>query len=102
MADRNIHLKYIKNAAKHFLEGQLSLEKTISTVESVLSILEDAELSHDLFEAVSDLESVNAEIHQGGFDFETNGRDIVERAANSIVTRVEQHLNTKNPQTEPE
>jgi hypothetical protein len=54
-----------------------------------LSVIEDDALSDELSDALFALEEVNANTYVAGYDFEANGRSVVEQAVKEIIAKTE-------------
>jgi len=82
-------ISLITGAAKDYQDGLMSLHTLIHKVEGLLAVIEDDALSDKLSDAVFALEVVNAHADISGYDFEANGRSIVERAVQEIIAKTE-------------
>lgn len=85
-------ISLITGAAKDYQDGLMSLQTLIHKVEGLLAVIEDEALSGELSDALFALEDVNAHTDMAGYDFEANGRPIVESAVREIIAKTQSNF----------
>jgi hypothetical protein len=84
-------ISLITGAAKDYQAGLMSLQTLIHQVEGLVAVIEDDALDRELSDPWFALESVNAHLHMPGYDFEAQGRSIVDRAVEEIIAKTESY-----------
>ena len=78
--------------AKDYQNGLVSLGRLIDVIEGIVAVLDDRSLSILLDEERSDLEQIHAQVCIGTYDFEKNGRSIVDQAVKQVIAKAEVYL----------
>lgn len=74
----------IINALEKYEEREISLRELVSNIENALDRSSDQDLKDGIFDHLVALEEVYAHTRMGGFDFEKDGRSVVDRAIREI------------------
>jgi len=73
---------------KKYQEGATSLRELVSNVELSLATISDQGLKDGVFDSLVALEEVYARTQIGEFDFEKDGRSVVDRAVRDILSKI--------------
>ena len=93
MIDKLYQLKLLLGAVEDYQNGLMSLQTLIWKVEGLLNIIESKELKRELQDPLFTLEEINAYVQVGdGYDFQSEGKPIVDRAVFEIVERARPYL----------
>ena|SRR5947209_2388915 len=82
----------ITGAAKDYQDGLMSLETLVHKVEGLLGVIEDDRLSEELSDDLFDLEDINAHTSMEDYNFEAEGKSVVDRAVKEIILKTESYL----------
>jgi hypothetical protein len=89
MIDKPHQINLMIGAARDYQDGLMSLQTLIWKIEGLLSVIDDNALSRELSDALFALEEINAYTYTADYDFESEGKSIVDRAVKEIVARIE-------------
>jgi hypothetical protein len=92
MIDKPHQIKLLLGAAEDYQHGLMSLQTLIWKIEGLLNVIDDDILSDELSDALFTLEEINAYTYTDGYDFEVNGRSVVDRALRGIIATIELHV----------
>jgi hypothetical protein len=93
MIDRARQIHLMLGAIKDYQDGLMSLQTLIWKLEGLLNVIEDRDLSGELDDNMCLLEEINAYTYADkDYDFESEGKPLVDRTVDEIVARVEPYL----------
>lgn len=87
--DKAFQISLLIGAARDYQDGLMSLQTLIHKIEGLLAVTEEHALAREISNSVCDLEVVNAHIDMADYDFEADGRPVVERAVKDIIAKAE-------------
>lgn len=90
--DKNHQMGLLLGAVRDYQDGLVPLGMLVDKVEGILEILQDRAIKDNFFDALLALEEVYARMRTGNFDFEKDGRPVVDRALKEMLTRAEAFL----------
>lgn len=79
----------MSGAARDYQDGLISLGVLIQKIEGILEMLGDRTLKDEIFGEFLALEEVYARTRAGDFDFERDGKHVVDRAAKDLISKLE-------------
>ena len=91
MIDKPHQINLLLGAARDYQDGLMSLQTLTWKTEGLLNIIEDGALSRQLSDALFVLEEINAYTYTADYDFESEGKPIVDRAVKEIIAKIETH-----------
>jgi hypothetical protein len=78
----------MNKALKNYQGGKISLRELVAHIEHWLEVVSDQALRDSVLDCLVALEEVHARTQIGDFDFEKDGRSVVDRAVNEILSRI--------------
>lgn len=90
--DKKYQMGLLSGAVRDYQDGLIPLGMLVGKVEGILNIIQDEMMKDRLFNAMLALEEVYARLQYKGFDFEKDGRPIVDRALKETLTQAEAFL----------
>ena len=87
--DKRHQMGLLLGSVRDYQDGLMPLGMLVDKIEGILDILQDRPVRDRFFHALLALEEVHARTQTGGFDFEKDGRPVVDRALKEMLTKAE-------------
>jgi len=90
--DRKHQMGLLLGTVRDYQNGLMPLGMLVGKVEGILDIVQDRAIKDNFFDVLLVLEEVYARIQNENFDFEKDGRPVVDRALKEMLTKTEAFL----------
>jgi len=90
--DRKHQMGLLLGTVRDYQNGLMPLGMLVDKVEGILDIVQDRAIKDNFFDVLLVLEEVYARIQNENFDFEKDGRPVVDRALKEMLTKTEAFL----------
>lgn len=90
--DEKYQVCLLLGAIKDYQSGLMPLGMLVNKVEGILDVLQKESMRDKCFDALLALEEVYARMRTGSFDFEKDGRPVVDRAVQDMLIKAESFL----------
>ena len=90
--DKKHQMGLLLGSVRDYQDGMMPLGMLVDKVEGILDILQDRAIRDELFDGLLALEEVYARVQTEDFDFEKDGRPVVDRALKELLTKGEAFL----------
>ncbi len=90
--DKKHQMGLLLDAVRDYQDGLMPLGMLVDKVEGILGILQDRAIKDEFFDALLALEEIYARVQTGYFDFQTDGRPVIDRALKEMLTKGEAFL----------
>jgi hypothetical protein len=87
--DKRHQLSLMRGALEDYRDNLMSLGTLIQKIEGILEIIQDQSFKDGVFDSLLALEEVYARTRIGEFDFENDGKPVVDRAVEQILSKTE-------------
>ena len=90
--DKKHQMGLLLDAARDYQDGSMPLDILINKIEGVLNVIQDKAIKDQFFDALLAIEKVYARMQDKAFDFERDGRSVVDRTIDEMLPKVEAFL----------
>ena len=86
--DKTQQASLMQGALRDYQDGLMSLGTLVQKIEGIVEIIQDQHFKDSIFDSIIALEEVYARTRIGDFDFDKDGRLVVDRAVQHILSTV--------------